>query len=82
MPALTAKPAVHDHRSDLPPLSSTRTVTEEEALAVPDAILGLFERGSFPRRSEATRQVMRERLAGIDERLKLSFGEQSPLPPT
>lgn len=41
------KPAVHDHRRDLPPLACSGTVAEEKALTITGSILGLLERGSF-----------------------------------
>ncbi len=82
MTPLACKPAIHDHRCDLPPLARTGPVAEEKALTVGLAVLGQFQRGGFLTDFELARQVARECLRSVDQCLALRFGQKAVGLPT
>ena len=77
MPTLAVEPAVHDDRCDLPSLSRSCPVAEEEALAVGVTVLGEFQRGAFLAHLELTRKIARKCLGSVDQCLALRFGQQA-----
>src|SRR3546814_14377300 len=82
MTPLACEPAVHDSRCDLPSLTRSGPVAKEEALSVGVSIFGHFQRGALLADLELTREIARERLGSVDQRLALRFGEQATgLPP-
>src|SRR3546814_15332067 len=82
MTPLACEPAVHDSRCDLPSLTRSGPVAKEEALSVGVSIFGHFQRGALLADLELTREIARERLGSVDQRLALRFGEQATGLPT
>ena len=74
---LAGEPAVHNDRGYLPSLARPGPVTEEKTLAVFVTIFGEFQRGAFLADLELAREIARECLGSVDQRLALRFGKNA-----